>query len=1046
MGVGTSRPRSAANQLPGNEADISKRGSFRYKEPGEEGSSDREQEPEVVETQENMEKGMVESKQKDLPEKRPMEEGNPSKSHDTSEVAPVPSTKESVEGGDPVGQGVQGGSGKAQVEVNSEAENDAGDGQPSGGMDGEMEKEARVNDEEEEKEVDKDEKPIEVDNEGNPVSQEESRTITHGVHASHGVPTKEVVDAEPGVPAWPWKTDAKTVAEVVDEVWSEIDDQCRLFKLSKSKTPLALTGWKVVRLFVSSTFHDFQNEREILVKKVLPELKEWCEKRSIHLIECDLRWGVPRDSTTRTVLCTCMEEIDRCHEDTEGEAFFLNMLGERYGWIPSEDDVPEDIARKYDWVGNSSITHMEILHGAYRFCNPNAAYFLREVEGMPEDVRLKFADPTELGRAQIHKLRSKIQSRFPDQAHVYSCQYDPSDTSSVKLIGLEKFGQEVLEFFKFAIDRKYPTHTAELTPEEQENEKQQLYLGHKGQLIFGREREISFLHNFVSGKGDYENKVLGDEWNTSCYAQRGILEKDSEEESEKEAVKDGSEEKSIHPPVAVVAKSGAGKSSLMARFIIEAKQAGLNVFYHMIGCSGDSLSLSKLLARLCRHMAPAEDERLSGLHDKSVKEVIPLFKSLLNTVMEDGKQLLIVIDDLTQLELEDTKWSDWIPAELEGAVYMVFSLVEGSDTMSDINKAVPSMQYLILNHLDYSSRVDIVENYFAQYNKKLDSRQLDLLTRSNGAENALWLALACEELRIFGKFETLTDRIQSLPDTLEGLVCDILGRLTKEDETGLVDKALCLLECSIRGLTEQEMQCLLGDFDSQTPIPMLHWAMVRRTLKPFLRRVSGVCKIECLTFFHHAIGGVVRRHWLSAPGRAEEIHLLMADFYQHWLTEGGVFAAKNTAHHLTKAKQFGRLVKFIREDPKSKCLGSGRSLYLKPARCRTMIPTYGPFHTQLFICHFCSMKRGGFGAHQAWPNGDSCPICAQYVSPIVKRVENLAYRCQRHPLKGPRMPHMKTCMLCNTMIMMNRQEKPVYLCQLCHMGGPPFCCYLNTDS
>lgn len=62
------------------------------------------------------------------------------------------------------------------------------------------------------------------------------------------------------------------------------------------------------------------------------------------------------------------------------------------------------------------------------------------------------------------------------------------------------------------------------------------------------------------------------------------------------------------------------------------------------------------------------------------------------------------------------------------------------------------------------------------------------MTRSPGAENALWLALACEELRVFGAFEALTALVRDLPDNLEGLVCDILQRLTNEDETGLVEK------------------------------------------------------------------------------------------------------------------------------------------------------------------------------------------------------------------------------------------------------------------
>ena len=38
-------------------------------------------------------------------------------------------------------------------------------------------------------------------------------------------------------------------------------------------------------------------EREVLVKQVFPKLRAWCESRRLHLVEVDLRWGVPKEST-----------------------------------------------------------------------------------------------------------------------------------------------------------------------------------------------------------------------------------------------------------------------------------------------------------------------------------------------------------------------------------------------------------------------------------------------------------------------------------------------------------------------------------------------------------------------------------------------------------------------------------------------------------------------------------------------------------------------------------------------------------------------------
>jgi hypothetical protein len=62
---------------------------------------------------------------------------------------------------------------------------------------------------------------------------------------------------------------------------------------------------------VSSTFVDFQFEREFLVKKIFPLLRAWCEERKLRLIDVDLRWGVPKDATSKETLMICLAEIDR---------------------------------------------------------------------------------------------------------------------------------------------------------------------------------------------------------------------------------------------------------------------------------------------------------------------------------------------------------------------------------------------------------------------------------------------------------------------------------------------------------------------------------------------------------------------------------------------------------------------------------------------------------------------------------------------------------------------------------------------------------------
>ena len=53
-----------------------------------------------------------------------------------------------------------------------------------------------------------------------------------------------------------------------------------------------------------------------------------------------------------------------------------------------------------------------------------------------------------------------------------------------------------------------------------------------------------------------------------------------------------------------------------------------------------------------------------------------------------------------------------------------------------------------------------------KFNKKLDLDQMfDLLTKES-SQNPLWLSIACEELRVFGSFREISDKINSMADGL----------------------------------------------------------------------------------------------------------------------------------------------------------------------------------------------------------------------------------------------------------------------------------------
>ena len=119
--------------------------------------------------------------------------------------------------------------------------------------------------------------------------------------------------------------------------------------------------WKYATIFISSSFIDMHAERDYLIKKVFPELEEWCEEHKIHLSNIDLRWGVPEEiSNNNSTIEKCLLNID------VSRPFFLCFLAQRRGWIPDfKEDISEDTFKRYEEIADYaglSATEMEIEH------------------------------------------------------------------------------------------------------------------------------------------------------------------------------------------------------------------------------------------------------------------------------------------------------------------------------------------------------------------------------------------------------------------------------------------------------------------------------------------------------------------------------------------------------------------------------------------------------------------------------------------------------------------------------------------------------------
>lgn len=101
--------------------------------------------------------------------------------------------------------------------------------------------------------------------------------------------------------------------------------------------------WKTLKLFVSSTYKDLEQERDALAG-VFQQLQHNIAERRLHLVPYDMRW---RDADEQDLVGWCLSTVRDCD-------YFVGILGYRYGWRPTQGEHGSPNPNRL------SITEMEI--------------------------------------------------------------------------------------------------------------------------------------------------------------------------------------------------------------------------------------------------------------------------------------------------------------------------------------------------------------------------------------------------------------------------------------------------------------------------------------------------------------------------------------------------------------------------------------------------------------------------------------------------------------------------------------------------------------
>ena len=234
---------------------------------------------------------------------------------------------------------------------------------------------------------------------------------------------------------------------------------------------------RVIRIFISSTFSDMQEERNLLVTKVFPRLARIAARRDVTIVPLDLRWGVTEEAARQgKVIETCLNEI------IHSRPFFIGLIGNRYGscLTMEESRKNKELLRQYDWLAQDmtdglSVTEIEIHYGVLRSPEPiDAFFYLKEADESTSD-----------NPGKLSKLKNTIREngRYPVGTYASA----------------EDLAAIVERQFLTVLDKHFPDKP--LTPLEKERFSQQSFMRSRKIAYILQLEAWQALDDFLHGDG-----------------------------------------------------------------------------------------------------------------------------------------------------------------------------------------------------------------------------------------------------------------------------------------------------------------------------------------------------------------------------------------------------------------------------------------------------------------------------------------------------------------------------------------------------------------
>jgi len=691
--------------------------------------------------------------------------------------------------------------------------------------------------------------------------------------------------------------------------------------------------WQTIKIFLSSTFKDMHTERDHLLRVVFPLLKARCRKVRINLIEIDLRWGVTeKEAEDGKVLDICLDEIEACRP------FFVGILGHRYGWIPPGDKF--------------SITAQEIYHGVLHNFVPH------QVIDLPKIIETRWEDKT-LTEAQKNCLLNNYQWNADKSKYLLKDEVSEEHKQIISSVFQQYSTYQRDRSFFFFRQESLSLRLMGKNPDdyfERDSETHQKLAALKAEIK--QEGLPVFEYDDIDAFGQHFLKTLSER-----------LEKEAEKVPKKptdwlaeeaefhelfmadrtrrfvgrrqilDQIHEFVQQPSGSNVMLISGEPGSGKSTLMARFAEELSQQhpGWLIIPHFIGASPSSTRLRSTLKRICTLINQTIDTFDSIPDD--IKGLIERFSELLEKIPPDYS-IVILLDAVNQFDKVDNPQAmRWLPQSISANVRIVISTLAG-EAYNALQKRRIKPVLQPINGLTADDRRELVQIYLQEIRHHFPNPQVeaDFFHKISNA-TPLYILVALEELRMFGRFEELPAKINQFGDTVPALFNQVLERIEGDFNPRLVSDCMRYIAGGHHGMTADELQDLLKHHapeaekgqkrtdswwsqlyrtfgrnllkrpvpneetgQNRLKLPDLLWSRLYRAFGTYLFERSGV-----IDFFHGQLKEAVLKRYLENHHVQAQTHQTIADYFEQRWQEPYVRAINELPYQFFSAGDKNRL-------------------------------------------------------------------------------------------------------------------------------------------